>query len=268
MSPSEIERLVRIAWSIGVRKVKLTGGEPLLREDIAEVISRISSLMSEVSLTTNGSRLSELALPLKTAGLRRVNISLHTLDPELYAGLCGVDLKDEVVDGIRAAVDAGLSPVKVNMVVLKGENEGEIQSMMDFCGKVGAILQLIEYEADRESANRRPFADRYYSLKDVEEMLARASVETSFNELHNRRRYRVRANGGMVGVEVVRPMHNTEFCRNCTRIRMSSDGRLKPCLLDPSGSVDVLTPLRSGASDSELRLLFLQAVANRKPYWS
>jgi len=268
MTPEEIERLVRIAASIGVRKVKLTGGEPLLREDIVEIVSRISPLLAEISLTTNGSHLAETAQHLRKAGLRRVNVSLHSLDPDRFSRLCGVDKVTEVVGGIEESVRAGLNPVKVNMVVLKGENHEEIQSMIDFCGKVGAVLQLIEYEADRDSANGNHFAERFYSLGSIEETLSRQSIGTSVNELHRRRRYRIKANGGNVTVEVVRPMHNTEFCANCTRIRMSSDGRLKPCLLDPSGEVDVLTPLRHGSTDTKLRELFLEAVRRRRPYWS
>lgn len=268
MTLEEIERLVRIAASIGVRKVKLTGGEPLLRVDIVKIVSAISPLVAEVSLTTNGSHLAEMAHPLRKAGLRRVNVSLHTLDPDRFSKLCGVNRVAEIIGGIEESVHAGLNPVKVNMVVFKGENNGEIQSMIDFCGEIGAILQLIEYEADRDSANGDHFTERFFSLGSVEEMLSRQSMDTSVNELHRRRRYKIRANSGFVTVEVVRPMHNTEFCANCTRIRMSSDGRLKPCLLDPNGEVDVLTPLRRGATDPQLKELFLEAIQKRKPYWS
>jgi cyclic pyranopterin phosphate synthase len=268
MTPDEIEKLVRIAVSVGVRKIKITGGEPLLREDVLEIVSRISPLVTEVSLTTNGSQLSRLANPLKLAGLRRVNVSLHTLDPALFAKICGLDLSGQVVEGISAAVRAGLNPVKVNMVVLKDTNEDHIGPMIDFCARSGAVLQLIEFESDRETSNGCQFAKRYYPLKPTEEMLAKQSLETSINELHRRKRYRIPANGGTVVVEVVRPMHNTEFCSNCSRIRMSSDGRLKPCLLDPGGEVDVLTPMRNGASSHQLRALFLKAIENRKPYWS
>jgi len=268
MTPEEIERSVRIAASIGVRKVKLTGGEPLLRGDIVEIVSRISPLMAEISLTTNGSHLAGMAQPLRKAGLRRVNVSLHTLNPDRFSRLCGVDMAAEVIGGIEESVRAGLNPVKVNMVVLKGENNEEIQSMIDFCGEVGAILQLIEYEADRDSANGDHFTERFYSLGSIEETLSRQSIDTSVNELHRRRRYKIRANGGYVTVEVVRPMHNTEFCANCTRIRMSSDGKLKPCLLDPNGEVDVLTSMRHGATDQQLKELFLEAIRKRKPYWS
>lgn len=267
MTTEEIERIVEIASSVGIRKVKITGGEPLMREDIVEVVRRVSPKMDEVSLTTNGSHLAESALPLKESGLSRVNVSLHTLDSKKFEALCGRSLVGQVVDGIREAVSAGLNPVKVNMVVFKGENQDEILSMMDFCGNVGATLQLIEYETDRDGTNATEFAERYFPLKEFEDSLARDAIETTTNELHRRRRYRMRSGTGSVVVEVVRPMHNTEFCSHCTRLRLSSDGQLKPCLLDRSGQVDILTPIRRGASDDELRALFSEAVANRRPYW-
>ncbi len=267
LTPGEIERVVRIASVCGVRKVKLTGGEPLMREDVTEVVSRISPLMKEVSLTTNGSRLSALAADLHRAGLARVNVSLHTLDRKRYARLCGVDLSSEVRQGITDAISAGLEPVKVNMVVLKGENADEIGPMMDFCAETGAVLQLIEYATDKTGVNGRAFEERYFPLKPFEDLLAARAVGSSMNELHRRRRYRVTAGRGEVTVEVVRPMHNTEFCQNCSRIRMSSDGRLKPCLLEKAGEVDILTPMRSGADDNEIEALFLKAVSNRRPYW-
>ena len=268
MTPAEISRIVRVASGLGVRKVKLTGGEPLLRADICEIVSSISPLVSEVSLTTNGSKLSELAVPLRDAGLNRINVSLHTLDGKRYTRLCGLDMVDKAVKGITSSVEAGLSPVKVNMVVLKNLNERDIQPMIDFCGRVGAVLQLIEYMAKREDENGRQFAERFFSLRDTEALLAKRASGISVNEIHRRRKYHVDNNGSPVTVEVVRPMHNTEFCANCTRIRMSSDGKVKPCLMDKAGTVDLLTPLRQGADDALLAELFLKCVANRRPYWS
>jgi cyclic pyranopterin phosphate synthase len=268
MTPLEIEKLVRVAASLGVRSVKVTGGEPLVRDDIIDIITRISPIVKEVSLTTNGSSLDRRSVELKTAGLARVNVSLHTLDANRYHRLCGVNQSDRVLKGITAAVNAGLNPVKVNMVVFKGENDGEINAMIDYCSSVGAVLQLIEYEADRESSKESRFARRFYSLAETEMSLASRSVGVSVNDLHRRKRYKIPVKDGFAIVEVVRPMHNTEFCSHCTRLRMSSDGLLKPCLLDQSGHVDVLAPLRNGASDHELRQLFLEAVQNRRPYWS
>lgn len=268
MTPEELERIVSLAASMGVRKVKLTGGEPLLRGDIIDIVSRIASAVSEVSMTTNGSFLEHLAGGLKDAGLRRVNVSLHSLDPDTYKGLCGVDIVDRVVRGVERAVAVGLDPVKVNMVVMKNLNEHEIPSMSEFCARVGAVLQLIEYMSDRAGENGCAFSERFYSLGPVEKALSDRAFEVSMNDLHRRKRYRVAENGREVTVEVVRPMHNTEFCSNCTRIRLSSDGKLKPCLLDGSGTVDLITPMRNGADDQEIERLFLKAVSNRKPYWS
>ena len=268
MSPAEIERIVRIATSLGVRKVKITGGEPLMREDIADIVREVSPLVSEVSLTTNGFRLSEIASELKSAGLSRVNVSLHTLDRDVYKRLCGVDGVASVVRGIEKATKAGLLPVKVNMVVLKGQNENEIPRMMDFCAKTGAILQLIEFEASKEGSRKGSFQERFYSLTGVERDLEKRADKVTHNELHRRRQYRVDTCEGEVKVELVRPMHNTEFCENCTRIRLSSDGRMKPCLMENEGELDVLSALREGASDASLRGLFLKVVEARKPYWS
>lgn len=267
MSVAEIERAVDIASSLGIRKIKITGGEPLMRKDIVEIVRSISPLVDEVSLTTNGSHLAELAESLKESGLMRVNVSLHTLDPVRYERLCGHDLTSPVMDGIKKAVSAGLNPVKVNMVVIKGQNEDEIRPMIDFCANIGATLQLIEYETDRAGQSQAEFAKKYYPLKEIEDSLAKEAVDMKTNELHRRRRYKLMSGEGSVQVEVVRPMHNTEFCSHCTRLRLSSDGRLKPCLLDPSGSIDILGPMRRGASDEEVRALFTEAVRNRKPYW-
>jgi len=268
MSPAEIERLVRIATTLGVRKVKITGGEPLMREDISDIIARISPLVSEVSLTTNGYRLADIAFGLKAAGLRRVNVSLHTLERDVYERICGVDALASVVRGIEKATEAGLRPVKINMVVLRGFNEAEIPRMIDFSASTGTILQLIEYEASREGSEMDEFQERYYSLRQVEEDLEKRADKVTHNELHRRRQYVVATREGKAQVELVRPMHNTEFCGNCTRIRLSSDGRIKPCLLDRDGEIDVLSELRKGASDSDLRGLFLKVVAVRRPYWS
>ena len=267
MSPSEIERIVRVAARLGIFKVKITGGEPLLREDIVEVVERIAPLLREVSLTTNGTRLSDLASPLKRAGLSRVNVSLHTLNLERYHRLCGSGDLVRVVAGIESAVSAGLNPVKVNMVVFRDENEKEIPELIEFCARKRAVLQLIEFEGNRADACNEEFASRYYPLAAVESDLEREAVSVSVNELHRRRRFLVPANGSRVEVEVVRPMHNTEFCSNCSRLRLTSDGRLKPCLLDPGGEVDVLTAVRNGVSDDQLADLLKQAVRNRRPYW-
>jgi cyclic pyranopterin phosphate synthase len=154
------------------------------------------------------------------------------------------------------------------MVVLKGYNENDVEKMMGFCARVGAILQLIEYEASKEGAQNEQFRDRFFSLTGIEEDLERRASEITYNELHRRRQYLVSNDGRQLRVELVRPMHNTEFCGNCTRIRISSDGRIKPCLMERDGEQDVLGLMRNGATDAALRDVFLKVVAARRPYWS
>ena len=149
MVPEEIQRIVGVAASFGVTKVKLTGGESLLRSDILGIVREIKSVpgISEVSITTNGTLLTNLAKSLKEAGLTRVNVSLDALELETYKLITGTNALERVVAGIEDAIKAGLSPVKVNMVVLKGVNDDQIWNMMDFAEKNNVILQLIELES-------------------------------------------------------------------------------------------------------------------------
>jgi len=267
MTPEEIARIVRVGASLGIGKVKLTGGEPLLRDDITEVVSLVSPLLREVSMTTNGTRLAEFARPLKAAGLRRVNVSLHTLDPSRYASICGRDALERVMAGIWAAREAGLDPGKVNMVVMRSVNDGEIEAMMGFCARSGAVLQLIEYETDREGASCPSFVQRFYPLSGVEDYLSAKATSIEVNELHRRKRYRVRNNGTTAEVEIVRPMHNSEFCANCKRMRLTSDGKLKPCLMRDDNLVDLIGPLRDRADPGTLKSAFLEAVGLRAPFF-
>ncbi|MDD1766945.1 MAG: GTP 3',8-cyclase MoaA [Methanomassiliicoccales archaeon] len=262
MTPEEISRLVAIGSSMGMKKLKITGGEPLVRDDILEVIRLSAKYAGEVSLTTNGVLLPDLSSGLKEAGLRRVNVSLDTLDPDTYRTISGVDALERVIEGIRSAVSAGLSPVKLNMVVMKDVNSSEIDRMIEFSRDVGAVLQLIELEAPRERINDGYYAKYHYDLDGVEGSFASRAVKIVPRDLHRRMKYFLPEE-----VEVVRPMHNTVFCANCHRLRITSDGRLKPCLLNAAGMIDVLGPMRSGKSDSQLAGLFHRAVESREPYW-
>jgi len=262
MTPQEIDRILSAASSLGIKRLKITGGEPLLREDILEIVEIGSRHFDDVSMTTNGRLLSRMAAPLREAGLDRVNVSLDTLKMETYERITGRDALKEVLEGIRAAVREDLSPVKLNMVVIKGINHHEIEDMISFARATGTILQLIEMEASRERA-REDFYRRYhYDLKAVEEGLKARSLKVVERALQHRTKYFLPQE-----IEVVRPMHNTEFCSNCRRIRLTSDGRIKPCLLSSDGTVDVLTPLRECASQEMVRELFLRAIESREPYW-
>lgn len=266
MMPEELERLVRIASNLGIRKVKLTGGEPTVRKDILEIVRRVKPYVADLSMTTNGSRLVELAKPLARAGLDRVNVSLHSLKPDVYRRITGVDMLDTVLEGIEEAVKY-LSPVKLNMTVMKGLNESEIWNMVDFAARTGTVLQLIELEAPREFTETRFFRRYFYPLKPIEEKLGEMAIETRERRMHRRKKYFVPTDYGTAEVEVVRSMHNTVFCANCTRLRVTSDGKFKTCLLRRNDTVDFLSAMRNGADDGELVRLFKKAVLEREPYW-
>jgi len=263
MTREEIVRIVGVAVGLDISRVKLTGGEPLLRSDILDIVKGIAGFggLRDLSMTTNGTNLASLAKELREGGLNRVNISIPSLNTETYRMLMGGDLRD-VLRGIRAAGDAELSPVKLNMLVLKDLNEHEIPEMISFAEQTGTILQLIELEPLNISMS---YYKRYhYALDDVEEELKKQArrVETR-GDMQNRRVYFL----PRLKVEVVPPIENTEFCVRCTRLRVTSDGWLKPCLMRSDNLVDVLNPLRNGADDEELRRLFLEAVKRREPYY-
>lgn len=262
MSAEEIVHVAKVAVKLGISKVKITGGEPLMRKDITEVVRGIAAIpgLSELSMTTNGIMLATLAKELHASGLKRVNISLPTLDSETYRALTSGRLEN-ALEGVRAAVEAGLYPVKLNMLILKGVNDDAVLEMMEFAGKVGAILQLIELEPI--NLNMAYYYAHYKSLDEYEEMLRRKAVKVETRKyMQNRHVYHLPD----VTVEVVHPIENTSFCLNCTRLRLTSDGKLKPCLMRNDNLVDVLTPMRNGASDDELIELFKLANLRRQPY--
>ena len=264
MTATEVVRIVRVAVGLGINHVKLTGGEPLLRSDIFEIVSGLAKIsgLRDLSMTTNGTRLSVLAERLREAGLKRVNVNLPSLDVKTFSELNGGDLND-VLNGVGAAVKAGLYPVKLNMLVLRGVNEHEIANMMEFARKSGVILQLLELEPVNV---RDPYYRRYhYPLDSIETELKKQALDVEVRgDMQSRRVYSL-SNG--LRVEVVHPIENSEFCARCTRLRVTSDGYLKPCLMVTDNLVDVLTPMRKGASDNELKELFIEAVKRREPYY-
>ena len=268
MSPEEIRKILKIARTLDIRKAKFTGGEPLIREDIVEIIRLAKPIMDrDISLTTNGTLLSKYAHELKKAGLNRVNISLDTLKPEKYRRITGKNLLDDVIEGIYAAVDEKLYPVKLNMVLLRGINDDEIEDLIRFSAETGTILQIIELETPREKEDTSFFQKYHVNPKFIEEHLEKIANEITYNELHRRKKFKFLFDSKIAEVEVVRPMHNTEFCKYCTRIRLTSDGKLKPCLLRDDNLVDILTPLRNGADTPSLISLFKEAILRREPYW-
>jgi cyclic pyranopterin phosphate synthase len=258
MAPELICGIIREAAKFGIRKVKFSGGEPLFRKDFEDILSCLPPLQ-EVSATTNGILLEKRAKTLKAAGLNRVNISLDTLIPEKYEAITGASAGslEKVIKGIDSAVEAGLTPVKLNMVLLKGVNDNEIDSMMEFVrqykGKV--ILQLIEL------MNIDPKLSKYMiDSKALEKSLAEKASEVRVRHLHHRKKYII--NG--VEVEFVRPMDNSEFCAYCSRLRVTADGKFKPCLLVNDNLVDI----REARSPEEIEKLLRLAVSRRRPYYT
>jgi len=262
MTVAEIVRLVRTAVGLGVSKIKLTGGEPLAREDIVEIIEKIAAIpeLTDLSMTTNGTMLAHVAMELRAKGLKRVNISIPTLNKEVYDKLTGGRVED-VLRGVKAAVDAGFYPVKLNMLILKGINDDAVPEMIEFARETGAILQLIELEPIN-------VGDGYYyahhkSLDEYEEMLKQKAVNVETRQyMQNRRIYHLPD----VTVEVVHPVENTDFCKHCTRMRVTSDGKLKPCLMRNDNLVETLSLLRNEANDQEMTELLKTANQKRQPY--
>ncbi len=261
MTSDEIAKITSLAAKLGVEKVKITGGEPLLRPDITEIIKKIREIkeIKEISMTTNGVLLNVKAAELKKAGLNRVNVSLDTINPVKYKNITGVDALKKVKEGIEKAVKENLTPVKINMVILKDINSNEIETMIEWAQGKHVILQLIEL-----IPLGRLYQQYYYNLKEVENKLLLTSTRVVEREMQKRRKYYLKSG---VEVEVVRPNHNSEFCANCTRIRLTSNGYLKPCLMRDDNLQDILTPLRRGESEDQLLELFKKTIRMREPYY-
>lgn len=256
MTPEEIGEIVRAFLDFGIRKIKISGGEPLLREDLPEILENISNpRIEEISLTTNGTLLERYAQVLKDAGLHRVNVSLDTLDPEKYRQITGYGDVNVVKAGIERAIEVGLTPLKINYLVMKNTLE-DLEDLMDYCREVGAILQVIEL-MPLDKTLRRYYVDITPIEKRIEEMADRV-VKRRW--MHNRRKYYI----GDLEVEFVKPMDNTEFCRHCTRIRLTYDGYIKPCLLREDNLVDILTPLRRG---EDIKEYIREGILRREPYF-
>ena len=254
MSVETISNIVHAASNMGVDKVKFSGGEPLLRKDFEDILSSLPKLR-DVSATTNGTFLKERAQDLKDAGLDRVNISLDSLDPNNYKFITNStsDMLNGVLDGVHSAVDAGLTPVKLNMVLLKGVNDNEIYDMLDFTRKYDGqvILQLIEL------MDFNDVSEYQIDANSVEQDLTMHAEEIRVRTMHRRKKYIIDG----AEVELVRPVDNSEFCANCNRLRVTADGKLKPCLLVNDNLVDV-----DGVSMEKMPQMLKLAVSQRVPY--
>jgi len=261
MTPKEIERVSRILVKFDIKKVKITGGEPLIRKDIIEIIEAFKKTgMNEISMSTNGSLLKELAKPLRKAGLNRVNISLPSLKKEVYEYITGGGKIENALEGIDAAIEAKLLPIKINTVILRGINENEIYDFINFSKNKKVILQLIELVETTPD-----FYKKYHvNLDKYENEIKEKALKIEIRDLHNRKKYKLDNN---VEIEFVKPMHNSLFCLKCDRIRITPDGKFKTCLFVNNGLIDFLTIMRNEENDEKIIKLLKKAISLRKPYF-
>ncbi|MDD5256875.1 MAG: GTP 3',8-cyclase MoaA [Methanothrix soehngenii] len=243
--------IAKAAAELGMRSVKFTGGEPLLRKDLDLIVARIPQSL-DISITTNGILLAERAEALARAGLDRVNVSLDSLQPNRYCQITGGRPGDleRVLAGIDASREADLLPLKLNFVVLK-RNESEVPEMIDFCRGRGLILQLIEL---LDIQGQGISGD----IEGIERSLAARADSILTREMHRRKKYFLDG----AEVEVVRPMDNTEFCAHCTRLRVTSEGKIKPCLLRSDNLVKI-----DSCDPARIKELLRMANARREPYF-
>ncbi len=263
LSIDEFERLIRVSVGLGVQKVRLTGGEPLLRPGILGLIPKIAAMggVKDLALSTNGLLLSRYAEDLKAAGLMRLNISLDTINPERFGMMTGGGDLSSVLSGIEAAKRAGFWPIKINTVVIQGINDLEISDLVEFAAREGLIIRFIEY---MPLCSRGDWAGGFVSsdqiLRRIEGWLQDGHLMENADSSEPARYFALKGGVGKVGL--ISPISN-RFCSTCNRLRLTADGMLRVCL--PSDlEVDLRTPLRRGASDPELEQLFIQG-ARLKP---
>ncbi|MCI4317255.1 MAG: GTP 3',8-cyclase MoaA [Thermoplasmata archaeon] len=270
MTAPEIETIVRAGRRAGIDRVKLTGGEPTLRTDIVEIVTRLHPLVREISMTTNGLLLESLAAPLKDAGLARVNVSLPSLDRADYQKLTGVDGVDRVMRGVRAAHAAGLAPIKLNVVALEGvtARPESVERLVNFAQETGAWVQLIEFENVRGRVDPSVYRRLHSELSRLSEEAVRNAFRVERNQLHERPRYTFEKLGRPITLEVVQPVENPSFCMACHRLRLTSDGKLKGCLMTNDGLLDIGRMVRAGAPMDELVAAFETAVQRRRPFFT
>lgn len=259
-------RMTRVMVSLGLTKIRITGGEPLLRKGVVEFVRELAQLRSpqaealDLALTTNGHLLADLALPLKDAGLNRVTVSMDAVDAERFAKITRVPGGfDHVLAGVRAARDAGLGPVKVNCVLMRGFNEDQIVSFGKFAREEGVIVRFIEFMPLEEERVWSPSV--VVQLDEILERMAeyRPLVEIPHARSETARRYRFDDGIGEIGI--IAPVSHP-FCGHCSRIRITSDGKIRTCLFS-IWDHDLHELMRRGASDEEMAE-FIRDVVSRK----
>ena len=256
----EIERVIAAFGRLGVTRIRLTGGEPLLRRDLSQLVKRLADLpgINDLSLSTNATRLAKHASSLQAAGISRINVSLDSLRPERFRAITGGKL-DKVVAGLMAGKHNGFSPVKINMVVMAGINDDEVEDMVEFCIAHGFTLRFIETMP--MGATGRSASEQYVDLQTV-----RARLEQRFDLVAGMMpgggpaRY-VQVAGTDLRIGFITPI-SRHFCETCNRVRLSVDGVLYLCL-GQENRMELRPLLRAGASDEQLEKAILTAIANK-----
>ena len=253
----ELERLIGIFARIGVGRVRITGGEPLLRRNLPELAGRLSALpgLRDLSLSTNATQLDRHADALKQAGVSRINVSLDSLKAERFAKICGRDSYSKVMAGLLAAKSAGFAPIKINMVAMKGENDDEIDNMVEFCHEHGFILRLIEAMPMGDTGRNTQYLD----LQPIADRLKHkyGLIEHSTPLGAGPARYLGSADG-QFNVGFITPI-SQHFCATCSRVRLSVDGTLYMCL-GQEERYEFRPLLRGGASDAEIETAIRDAI--------
>jgi cyclic pyranopterin phosphate synthase len=266
LTDDEVVRLARIGVErLGITEIRYTGGEPLLRRGLPDIVARTAALLPrpEISLTTNGIGLNRLAGALAEGGLDRINVSLDTLRPDVFRSLARRDRLNDVLTGMAAAAEAGLTPVKVNTVLMRGVNDGEAVALLRFCLDHGYELRFIEQmPLDAQHGWRRE------EMITADEILAALSAEFSLTPDDQRPRGSAPAetflvDGGPARVGVIGSV-TRPFCGDCDRVRLTADGQVRNCLFARTES-NLRDPMRSGASDEELAGIWRRAVATKLP---
>jgi cyclic pyranopterin phosphate synthase len=268
----ETLRLIRIAAQLGVSKVRITGGEPLTRRGVVNLIRELPKIQGvrDIGLSTNGTLLARVVEPnatmaqsLRQAGVRSVNISLDTLNPQVYSEITGRDFHAQVIDGIDAALLAGFDQIKLNAVLMRARNEDQLIPLIEFAAARNLILRFIEMMpvSTTEVLDEKNFMSISEGQRMIESRYGALIPEPSFRTNGPATYYQIPGRRQRIGF--IGAMTNLHFCESCNKLRLTCDGKLRPCL----GSYlefDIMKPLRAGASDGELRQFFLDVV-NRKP---
>ena len=264
MTADELYTICKIAKKIGVKKIRLSGGEPLLKKDIVEIVEKIASLdFKDISMTTNGILLEKYAQDLKDAGLDRVNVSLDTLNRETFEFITKKDYLEDAKKGILKAIEVGLYPVKINMVIMKDINQNEIDDMFKFCKENDIVLQLIELIESENCDDDKFSEDYHYKLDDIEKELADIADDVRERKfMQGRKKYYI--GGGEI--EVVKPVDNAKFCAKCSRLRITPDGKIKPCLLRNDNLVELISHVRNCESEEKLEEIFINGINKREPF--